>query len=130
MNNMLGPKFYVMGNYLRDKYRKNRPKLIFYILHRNQVVPITQKLEDGIEVLDSDCGINASWVLEMSTSFPNSNFFGVDISDFDVAKLKMPINTRFSKGDVCKSISALDNTFDFVFQRLLIAAFTMINGIM
>ncbi|KAI9357822.1 S-adenosyl-L-methionine-dependent methyltransferase [Pilaira anomala] len=90
----------------------------------NYIAPITQQLEDGIEVLDSGCGINASWALEMAKSFPNSNFFGVDVSDFDVAKLEIPTNARLSKGDICKSISALDNTFDFVFQRLLIATFT------
>lgn len=60
----------------------------------------------------------------MAKEYPNSHIFGVDISDGFPSKKLAPINTSFSTGNICKAIPALDNTFEFAFQRLVFSALT------
>ncbi|KAI9270300.1 S-adenosyl-L-methionine-dependent methyltransferase, partial [Helicostylum pulchrum] len=94
------------------------------LLDGNYLAPVKQQLEKGIPVLDSACGYGASWTVEMAKDYPNSQFFGVDISDGFPAKGRAPINTSFSIGNVAKEIPSPGNTFVFAYQRLVFAALT------
>ncbi|RUP48256.1 hypothetical protein BC936DRAFT_144786, partial [Jimgerdemannia flammicorona] len=57
------------------------------------------------------------------SEFPNSSFVGVDISDMFPQAIKPP-NTTFTVANVLDGLPFEDNSFDYVFQRLLVFAFT------
>ncbi|KAI8066181.1 hypothetical protein BDF21DRAFT_466392 [Thamnidium elegans] len=83
-----------------------------------EMAPVKQQLEEGIQVLDSACGHGAPWTIDMAKKYPNSQVFGIDISDGFPSKQVAPINTSFSTANICKTIPSLNNTFGFTFQRL------------
>jgi ubiquinone/menaquinone biosynthesis C-methylase UbiE len=82
-------------------------------------------LEDGITVLDSGCG-PATWTFEMAKDFPNSKFYGIDVS-FVFPELIKPANVELVIGNITKDIPFPDNTFDYIHQRLLILALNSDN---
>ncbi|CAG8449607.1 3611_t:CDS:2 [Cetraspora pellucida] len=61
-----------------------------------------------------------SWLLEMSTNYPLARFTGVDISPIQPGYIK-PKNAEFIEANVLESLPFDNDTFDFVFQRLLFA---------
>lgn len=73
-------------------------------------------------MLDSGCG-PATWTLDMAEAYPNSKFYGVDASLVFPQNIK-PKNVEFSICNVAKEIPFPDNTFDFIYQRLLILGLT------
>ncbi|KAJ8658324.1 hypothetical protein O0I10_006007 [Lichtheimia ornata] len=80
--------------------------------------PIEEALAQGIEVLDSGCG-PATWTLEMSEQYPNSNFHGTDISPRFPEAIK-PSNCQFHLHNIIDPAPFPDNTFGYVHQRLLV----------
>jgi ubiquinone/menaquinone biosynthesis C-methylase UbiE len=80
-------------------------------------------LDEGITVLDSGCG-PATWTFEMGETYPNSKFYGIDIS-LVFPELIKPANVDFVIGNIAKKIPFPDNTFDYIHQRLLIVALTV-----
>lgn len=95
------------------------------IYHSNYHAPVTEMLEKGITVLDSGCG-PATWTFEMSETFPQSKFHGIDIS-YVFPELIRPNNVELVIGNITQNMPFPDNTFDYIHQRLLIAAFTHEN---
>ncbi|KAL7333115.1 hypothetical protein PS15p_202060 [Mucor circinelloides] len=86
--------------------------------------PISEQLQDGITVLDAGCGPGC-WSIDMAALYKNSQFHGVDILDSQFPKeSNEPANTQFVVGDLVDNIPYPDNTFDFIYQRLLSLAFT------
>ncbi|KAI8882818.1 S-adenosyl-L-methionine-dependent methyltransferase [Backusella circina FSU 941] len=85
-------------------------------------VPIDRKLETGITVLDSGCGPGV-WTVDMAREYPNSKFYGIDISNVvpDTWKLK---NTTFTTGNITKNLHYNDEFFDYIHQRLLLLGLT------
>ncbi|KAF1797290.1 S-adenosyl-L-methionine-dependent methyltransferase, partial [Mucor lusitanicus] len=82
------------------------------------------QLENGITVLDAGCGPGC-WSIDMAVKYKNSQFHGVDILGTQFPQEKdMPTNTRFVVGNLADNIPYPDNTFDFIYQRLLYFAFT------
>lgn len=75
------------------------------------------KLKEGIKVLDSGCGPGV-WALEMAKEFPKSSFHGVDMTAHEFTKEKLP-NFEFTVGNLLEGLPFEDNTFDYVYQRLL-----------
>ncbi|CAG8826027.1 34791_t:CDS:2, partial [Gigaspora margarita] len=59
-----------------------------------------------------------SWLLEMSTKYPLSKFIGIDISPIQPSFIK-PKNAEFIEANILECLPFLNDTFDFVFQRVL-----------
>ncbi|CAG8519750.1 10693_t:CDS:2, partial [Funneliformis mosseae] len=69
------------------------------------------------------CG-PGTWLLEMSTNYPQSSFTGIDISPIYPGDIK-PRNLTFYTENVLEGLPFADNTFDFVYIRFMITAFTV-----
>lgn len=91
--------------------------------YRNFKAPLREKLEEGITVLDSGCG-PAAWTFDMAKEFPNSKFYGVDITPNELPNTEKPDNCEFQIANISEHIPYPDNTFDYIFQRLLIMGLT------
>lgn len=76
-------------------------------------------------VLDVACG-SGVWVLEMATSFPNSQFHGIDFACIYPNTIK-PANTHFSHGDILDSegFPYPDEYFDYIHMRLVYNCFSL-----
>ncbi|CAG8729599.1 16669_t:CDS:2, partial [Racocetra fulgida] len=61
-----------------------------------------------------------SWLLEMATTYPLTRFTGIDISPIQPGYIK-PKNAEFIEANVLERLPFDNDTFDFVFQRLLFA---------
>ena len=59
----------------------------------------------------------------MAQEFPKSKFYGIDISP-EFLKTFAP-NVTFTEGNILDGLPYPDATFDFVFSRALVAAFTV-----
>ncbi|KAI7851536.1 S-adenosyl-L-methionine-dependent methyltransferase [Circinella umbellata] len=84
----------------------------------NYDAPVGEALEEGDNVLDAGCG-PATWPLEMSEMYPQSKFYGVDISLVFPTQIK-PKNCEFSLHNLAEPLPFPDNYFRFVHQRLLV----------
>ncbi|KAI8143712.1 S-adenosyl-L-methionine-dependent methyltransferase [Fennellomyces sp. T-0311] len=80
--------------------------------------PVGSMLEQGINVLDAGCG-PATWPLEMAEMFPQSKFYGVDISPVFPMQIK-PSNCEFLLHNLSDPLPYPNNYFGFVHQRLLV----------
>ncbi|KAI9254606.1 S-adenosyl-L-methionine-dependent methyltransferase [Phascolomyces articulosus] len=80
--------------------------------------PIEEELEQGITVLDSGCG-PGTWTLDMAQQYPQSKFYGLDISSVFPTEIK-PSNTEFQLHNITEPAPFPENTFDYVHQRLLV----------
>lgn len=96
---------------------------IYVYVYRRFKAPLQDKLEAGITVLDSGCGPGA-WLLDMANTYKNSQFHGIDIHADHFLKEGIPANAHFVIGDLAENIPYPDNTFDFIYQRLLILGLT------
>ncbi|KAL9539676.1 hypothetical protein MBANPS3_010129 [Mucor bainieri] len=86
--------------------------------------PITKQLENGITVLDAGCGPGC-WSIDMAAQYESSQFHGVDILETQFPQDgDTPANARFVVGDLADNIPYPNNTFEFIYQRLLYFAFT------
>jgi SAM-dependent methyltransferase len=99
-------------------------------------------LDKGIRVLDAGCG-GGTWILvsisarllvvhtaereiliispqpqEMANEYPSSEFTGVDISVGWPTEIR-PRNSDFVVGNIVNELPFEDNTFDFVYMRLV-----------
>nr|CAG8477791.1 3429_t:CDS:2 [Entrophospora candida] len=94
-----------------------------FIWQKNFCSPVKNLLNYGnAQVLDVGCG-SGTWVLEMASEFPQSQFTGIDISPMYPSQVK-PGNVEFLHVDVLKGLPFNDNTFDFVVIRNMITAFS------
>ncbi|KAL0092639.1 S-adenosyl-L-methionine-dependent methyltransferase [Phycomyces blakesleeanus] len=72
----------------------------------------------GAKVLDLGCG-PGTWVMELATEYPSSEFVGIDICDVFPTNIRPP-NATFQLGNVTHKLPFEDNTFDFIQLRLFI----------
>ncbi|KAI8352472.1 S-adenosyl-L-methionine-dependent methyltransferase [Choanephora cucurbitarum] len=96
--------------------------ILRYALQCNYQAPVSDRLTEGIVVLDSGCG-PATWTFEMGEQYPNSKFFGVDAAAVFPENIK-PANVEFAIGNIGNRIPYPDNTFDYIHQRLLVFGMT------
>jgi len=59
----------------------------------------------------------------MATNYPGAEFIGIDISPIQPLHVK-PDNFNFLRVNILDGLPFEDDTFDFVFQRLLVASIT------
>ena len=59
----------------------------------------------------------------MATTYPNAKFTGIDISPIQPSQIK-PKNFIFIQGNIFDQLPFANDSFDFVFQRFLIASIT------
>ncbi|KAK9765110.1 hypothetical protein K7432_006811 [Basidiobolus ranarum] len=108
---------YVLPNDLEELSRLNlQHYIIRYYRKGNYGAPIDKNIT---RILDVGCGTGI-WCKDMANEFPNALFDGVDINDGIDAENLFP-NFTFKQADIMKGLPYKDNTFDFVFQRLLVA---------
>ncbi|RUS24656.1 S-adenosyl-L-methionine-dependent methyltransferase [Jimgerdemannia flammicorona] len=94
-----------------------------YIFQRDYQAPITEDLQNGINVLDVGCGTGI-WSTEMASQYPASTFIGTDIVGLFKGTVA-PSNCTFVLANTVKGLPFPDNTFDFVFQRASSMCFTV-----
>jgi SAM-dependent methyltransferase len=75
---------------------------------------------DGVDCLDIGCG-PGTFVMDMASEYPNSNFVGVDISAMVNVSFKLP-NVSFSLGNVVEGLNFPDNSFDYIQLRIFVNA--------
>nr|CAG8633171.1 13389_t:CDS:2 [Entrophospora candida] len=95
-----------------------RHLLFRYVWQSNFSSPIDEKLRNGAKVLD----IGGSWVLDMASNYPNSEFIGIDMAP--MFPNSSPSNVEFSVIDINKGLPYEDSTFDFVHLRFLVQYLT------
>lgn len=86
----------------------------------NYVAPIQPR--EGSQILDVGTG-TGRWAIEMAQQFPQAQIFGVDLEesrDITGQQSSAPLNYHFQSGNVLQGLPFLENTFDFVHQRLLV----------
>ncbi|CAG8773100.1 12215_t:CDS:2, partial [Ambispora leptoticha] len=73
-----------------------------------------ETLKMGARVLDGGCG-PGTWLLDMATHYPNSQFFGVDIIPVYPSQIK-PANVNFYQCDLIhlEQLGFEQNSFDMV----------------
>ncbi|CAI2192363.1 4171_t:CDS:2, partial [Funneliformis geosporum] len=81
--------------------------------------PIKERLvQGGDKVLDVACGAG-TWLLDLSTKYENSHFYGLDYQAIYPQEIKPP-NLNFIKADILDGLPFPDNEFDFVHQDTLV----------
>ncbi|CAG8711220.1 11385_t:CDS:2, partial [Dentiscutata heterogama] len=68
------------------------------------------------------CG-PGTWSFDIATTYPLTEIIGIDISSHQPTQIK-PNNFEFIKANAQERLPFDDNTFDFVFQRLLVLGHT------
>jgi SAM-dependent methyltransferase len=95
--------------------------MLRYAFRGNYLAPLAQPRD----ILDVGCG-SGRWPVEIATVFPDANVIGTDVvpppADASPAAETRPQNYVFVPGNVLEGLPFADASFDFVHQRLLIAA--------
>ncbi|CAG8465206.1 13759_t:CDS:2 [Ambispora leptoticha] len=73
-----------------------------YMWKKDFSSPIEEILNTGAKVLDIGCG-EGTWLSQMATEFPRSNFLGLDISAIDSTKF-YPGNLSFIQNNVLDGV--------------------------
>ncbi|KAI8149059.1 S-adenosyl-L-methionine-dependent methyltransferase [Fennellomyces sp. T-0311] len=79
---------------------------------------IPTPLNDGATILDCGCGSGA-WLMDVATEYPEAKCYGVDMCDVFPKEIR-PTNVEFQVANVMEGLPFPDNTFDFVYVRLLL----------
>ncbi|CAG8531583.1 2781_t:CDS:2 [Funneliformis caledonium] len=92
----------------------------------NFSAPVEQMLQDeSTKVLDIGCG-PGTWILDMASEYQNAHFTGIDVAELYPLEIK-PKNVSFVQANVLEGLPFDDNTFDFVYMRFMLFAFTLKN---
>ncbi|KAJ3126732.1 hypothetical protein HK098_007188 [Nowakowskiella sp. JEL0407] len=86
------------------------------------LMPIHRQMSTrGLKVLDVGCGPGA-WMRDVASSYPRAQVYGVDMAQSLFNGVEVLPNMKFFTGNVLERLPFDDNTFDAVYQRMLIAA--------
>ncbi|CAG8534235.1 11714_t:CDS:2, partial [Scutellospora calospora] len=98
--------------------------LMKHIWEGNFSAPVEEMLSNyDTKVLDIGCGSGA-WILEMATEYQRPQFVGVDIAPLYPSEIH-PTNVKFHQANVLSGLPFEDETFDFVYMRFMVFAFTI-----
>ncbi|KAI8888804.1 S-adenosyl-L-methionine-dependent methyltransferase [Backusella circina FSU 941] len=78
-------------------------------------------IDKGAKVLDLGSG-PGTWLMDVATEHPASEFIGIDMSDVFPSTIRPP-NVSFKLGNILEGLDYPDNTFDMVHFRFFILAF-------
>lgn len=107
----------------KDHEEVNRLDFQHYMLRQalkgNYLAPI----EEGplAAILDIGCG-TGRWCKELALQFPAVQIYGLDLEESRSSTGPIPPNYHFLPGNVLERLPFEDEAFDFVHQRLLVAA--------
>jgi hypothetical protein len=87
-------------------------------LGRHWLAPVP---EATTSMLDVGCGTGA-WVREAALAFPHAQIVGLDVDLSSLSKMPFPPSCRFVEADVLQGLPFPDLSFEYVHQRLLVAA--------
>ncbi|CAI2169306.1 6276_t:CDS:2 [Funneliformis geosporum] len=109
-----------------EKDRTNASHEIFKSTWQNNFsAPVEDLLNaGGAKVLDAGCHPAAPWLMDMAKEYNNCNFFGTDILPIPEPKNK-PRNLNFYQCDTLCGLPFENNTFDFVYQKILVSSFSV-----
>ncbi|KAI8366932.1 S-adenosyl-L-methionine-dependent methyltransferase [Choanephora cucurbitarum] len=97
--------------------------LLKYAFKGNLAVQADDLLKkEGTKVLDVGCG-PGTWLLEMATEYPKTEFHGVDLRLMFPTTIK-PANAKFTQHNFIENLPYEDNTFDIVRMRLILGFLT------
>ncbi|KAF9901902.1 hypothetical protein BX616_002101 [Lobosporangium transversale] len=99
--------------------------ILRYAIQGNYKSPLEKSKVRAI--LDVGCG-PGTWTMEMANEFPDATITGIDISIVFPTTI-IPSNCKFIQHNILNPLPFPDNTFDFVYQRLLVAGLTHENWI-
>ncbi|CAG8577362.1 1968_t:CDS:2 [Funneliformis caledonium] len=86
-----------------------------HLFQSNFSSPIEEKIiQGGCNVLDVACG-SGTWLLDLSSNYEDSHFFGLDFQAIYPQEIKPP-NLNFIEADILDGLPFPDNEFDFVHQ--------------
>lgn len=105
----------------KDLEEMNRLDFQHYVLRNLLKGNYLSPVQDPHNVLDIGCG-TGRWMREVATTFPQANVMGIDLVDprEQAGVLPFPSNCVFTKGNVMNGLPFVNDTFDFVYQRLLV----------
>lgn len=117
---------YMLPNDLTEADRLDAQHYIVrYIFQGNYNVKLDRSA--SLKILDVATGTGV-WALEMAQEFPNAEIHGIDLSPIyprpETSTKPIPPNCHFQLCNVLDGAPFPDNYFDFVYQRLLVYAFT------
>ncbi|KAJ3126733.1 hypothetical protein HK098_007189 [Nowakowskiella sp. JEL0407] len=85
-------------------------------------MPIHDKMKKTkLKLLDCGCGPGA-WMREVAETYPLAELIGIDMAQSLFNGVEVLPNMKFMTGNVLDRLPFDDNTFDGVYQRLLVAA--------
>jgi len=93
--------------------------MLRYALRGNYWAP----LQIPTRILDIGCG-TGRWMLEMATTFPRASIVGLDLvapASVDT-NIAFPLTCSFKQMNVMKGLPFVNQSFDYVHQRLLVLA--------
>ncbi len=94
--------------------------LLRQILKGNTFAPVDQLLRTPSHVLDVGCG-TGRWGCEIAATYPQAHVGGFDLEDIP-RTVSTPLNYQFSRGNVLGGLPFAAQHFQYVHQRLLVAA--------
>ena len=107
----------------KDLLETNRLDFQHYLmrslLYSNYSVPLPKETE--LRILDVGSGTGL-WMREMGRAFPQAQMVGFDIEPQGKSTFSDLPNARWVQGDVLKGLPFLERSFDYVHQRLMVAA--------
>ncbi|EPB91632.1 hypothetical protein HMPREF1544_01554 [Mucor circinelloides 1006PhL] len=121
---------YILPNNEQELDRLVQVHFIYkYLFGANFSAPVKDLLSSNPSrrdsgLLDIACG-NGTWILEMATEFPGSQFYGIDILANYPTTVK-PANTFFCQYDILnpKGLPYPDDYFDYIHMRQVYSCFS------
>jgi ubiquinone/menaquinone biosynthesis C-methylase UbiE len=90
------------------------------VLKGNTFAPVDHLLTRGGNILDVGCG-TGRWGNEMAATYPRTQVIGFDLEDTP-RTLSTPLNYQFQRGNLLNGLPFAAQQFQYVHQRLLVAA--------
>ncbi len=94
--------------------------ILRHLLKGNSLAPVHDLLMRESHVLDVGCG-TGRWGHEIAVAYPQAHVVGLDLEDIP-RTASTPLNYHFSHGNVLQGLPFPSHSFQYVHQRLLVAA--------
>ena len=106
----------------KDNQEINRLDFQHYVLRQtlgsNTLAPLGKGTKS---IADIGCG-TARWCHEVAREYPHAHVYGIDLEYTPVPNMDAPPNYTFVPANILNGLPFTDGTFDYIHQRLLVAA--------